>query len=33
MTHSMPEINTLLKHLRLSHAGQHLSQRTRESIE
>lgn len=33
MTHSMPEINTLLKQLRLSHAGHHISQRTRESIE
>lgn len=33
MTHSMPEINTLLKQLRLSHAGHHLSQRTREAIE
>jgi len=33
MTHSMPEINNILKQLRLSHIGQYLPQRNRESIE
>lgn len=33
MTHSMPEINTVLKQLRLSHIIEHLPQRNRESIE
>lgn len=33
MTHSMPEINTILKQLRLPHVIHYLSQRTRESIE
>lgn len=33
MTHSMPEINTILKQLRLSHISQYLPQRNRESIE
>jgi len=33
MTHSMPEINTILKQLRLSQVAHHLSKRTRESIE
>jgi DNA replication protein DnaC len=33
MTHSMPEINTMLKQLRLSHISHHLPQRNRESIE
>lgn len=33
MTHSMPEINSILKQLRLSHIGHHLSQRNRESVE
>ena len=33
MTHSMPEINTLLKQLRLAHIGHYLPQRNREAIE
>lgn len=33
MTHPMPEINTLLKQLRLSHVIDNLPQRNRESIE
>jgi len=33
MTHSIPEINTLLKQLRLSHVIEHLSQRNKQSIE
>lgn len=33
MTHPMPEINHLLKQLRLSHMMEYLSQRNRESIE
>lgn len=33
MTHPMPEINTLLKQLRLSHIMDYLPQRNRESIE
>lgn len=33
MTHSIPEINTLLKQLRLSHMSHYLPQRNRESIE
>ena len=33
MTHSMPEINTLLKQLRLSHVIEHLAQRNKQSIE
>jgi DNA replication protein DnaC len=33
MTHSMPEINTILKQLRLSHISYYLPQRNRESIE
>jgi DNA replication protein DnaC len=33
MTHPMPEINTLLKQLKLSHMVDHLPQRNRESIE
>lgn len=33
MTHPMPEINNLLKQLRLSHVVDHLPQRNRESIE
>lgn len=33
MSHSMPEINTFLKQLRLSHIVEHLAQRNREAIE
>ena len=33
MTHPMPEINTLLKQLRLSHINERLVQRNRESID
>jgi len=33
MTHSMPEINTLIKRLKLSHIYHYLSARNRESIE
>ena len=33
MTHPMPEINTLLKQLRLSHIEVNLSQRNREAVE
>jgi hypothetical protein len=33
MSHFMPEINTILKQLRLSHISYMLTQRTRESIE
>jgi DNA replication protein DnaC len=33
MTHPMPEINTLIQQLRLSHIQEYLPQRTRESIE
>lgn len=33
MTHSMPEINTMLKQLRVSHITDHLPQRNREAIE
>lgn len=33
MTHSMPEINTLLKQVRLSHIMEHLAKRNREAIE
>ena len=33
MTHSMPEINTLLKQVRLSHIIEHLAKRNREAIE
>lgn len=33
MTQSMPEINSILKQLRLSHIGHHLPKRTRESVE
>lgn len=33
MTHPMPEINTLLKQLKLSHISDNLPQRNRESIE
>lgn len=33
MTHSMNEINTFIKQLRLSHITQHLPQRNREAIE
>lgn len=33
MTHSMPEINTMLKQLRISHIADYLPQRNREAIE
>src|ERR1700722_2663687 len=33
MTHPMPEINTLLKQLRLSHIEDNLPQRNREAVE
>ena len=33
MTHPMPEINVMLKQLRLSHVMDYLPQRNRESIE
>jgi DNA replication protein DnaC len=33
MAHPMPEINTIIKQLRLSHIIDHLPQRNRESIE
>jgi DNA replication protein DnaC len=33
MNHSMPEINTLLKQLRLSHMAEHLAERNRQAIE
>lgn len=33
MTHSMPEINTMLKQLRVSHIADYLPQRNREAIE
>jgi DNA replication protein DnaC len=33
MTHPMPEINTLIKQLKLSHINDHLPQRNRESID
>ena len=32
MTHPMPEINTLLRQLRLSHIVEHLPQRNRDAI-
>jgi DNA replication protein DnaC len=33
MTHPMPEINSLIKQLKLSHMNDHLSQRNREAID
>ena len=33
MTQAMPEINALIKRLKLSHVDNHLQQRTRESID
>jgi DNA replication protein DnaC len=33
MNHPMPETNTLLKQLRLSHMAEHLAQRNRQAIE